>query len=70
MSAMVVFRCPTNGHEVESGILTDEHSFHEIQRKEFVKKCPECGREHRWFVAEGQLALSSEPRLPQVMRIH
>jgi predicted RNA-binding Zn-ribbon protein involved in translation (DUF1610 family) len=73
MSTMVVFRCPTTGHEIMSGILTDADSFQNIQKEEFAMKCPECGERHRWFVAEGQLALSDRPQkavLPQFARIH
>lgn len=57
MSTMVVFKCPNNGHDVSSGILTDEQSFASMLSKKVEVRCPECGEMHRWWMAEGQLGL-------------
>ncbi len=70
MSTMVVFKCPKNGHAVNSVILTDAVSFAAMLRKEVELRCPECGTIHRWWMAEGQLSLhDSAARWPVAARV-
>jgi predicted RNA-binding Zn-ribbon protein involved in translation (DUF1610 family) len=70
MSTMIVFLCPTNGHEVQSGVLTDAWSFREIRDRAVTMTCPECGQKHTWRCNEGKLSLHEEVALPKFVRIH
>jgi hypothetical protein len=69
MSSMIVFTCPETGHDVSSGVLTDEHTFSNLPRHEMVVRCKECGGEHRWWVADGKLGKVKDARLPVPVRI-
>lgn len=55
MSSMIMFTCPTTGHDVRSGVLTDERTFSQLPRHGMVVQCNGCGGECRWCVAEGKL---------------
>jgi hypothetical protein len=69
MSSMIVFTCPKTGHDVSSGVLTDERTFSRLPRHEMIVRCKECGGEHRWWVAEGRLGKVEEVRWPVPARI-
>ena len=69
MSAMIVFTCPNTGHDVSSGILTDELSFKVLPRRKMSVHCSECGAEHQWWVAEDKLGPLEDVRWPVPARI-
>ena len=69
MSAMIVFTCPRTGHDVSSGVLTDEGSFAKLPRYKMAVRCKECGGEHEWWVAEGKFGPLQDVRWPVPVRI-
>jgi hypothetical protein len=70
MSWMIVFTCPKTGHDVKSGILTDEHTFAGLPLQKVKVQCHECGAVHEWFVGQGQLSLvDTEARWPVPARV-
>ena len=45
---VLVFRCPTTGKEVLTGIETDKESFAKIESFPGSIRCRVCGERHPW----------------------
>ncbi len=52
----LVFRCPTTGHAIETGIEMDLQTFRRLGQLSARLRCRSCGRPHELKVADGCLA--------------
>jgi hypothetical protein len=53
--------CPVTGRAVSTAIETEANSFRRLPSVTAHMRCPACGRDHEWSVADAWL--SGEPRL-------
>ena len=54
MSALV-FKCPSTGRDIVSGINTDLESLSHVQQLPVSLFCPNCGKVHRLAAKDGRL---------------
>ena len=57
---VLVFVCPTSGHEVSTGLEIDPESYRDLPRVLADIKCPDCGLMHNLYQVEARLADDSE----------
>ena len=49
------FTCPNTGSSVDVGIESDVGTLLRIRLKHVTAKCPACGEDHNWPVADARL---------------
>jgi hypothetical protein len=54
MSALV-FKCPSTGRDIISGINTDVESLSHVRQLPVSLFCPNCGKVHRLAAKDGRL---------------
>jgi len=64
MSVLVVFTCPTTGHDVPVAVLQHGELLGEMGSKEITVSCLECSQDHRWRFKDGRLAFSDGTATP------
>jgi hypothetical protein len=52
---VLVFVCPTSGHEVVTGLEIDPASYKGLQKESAEIKCSDCGHTHNLFQIEARL---------------
>lgn len=52
----LIFRCPSTGKPVDSGIETEIGTLLRIRRAMARSRCPACGEIHEWPVRDAYLA--------------
>jgi hypothetical protein len=58
MASMVVIKCPETHEEAATGITTDLLHFHKLpDRQSVLRRCPACGKQHRWSKADAYLSI-------------
>jgi hypothetical protein len=67
----VMVRCPTTGHDIPTGIVTDRESFAATPVFFARVRCPICRTEHEWFAKEAWVcdadpAPRPRPRLAEI----
>ena len=67
----VMVRCPTTGHDIPTGIVTDRKSFAATPVFFARVRCPICRAEHEWFAREAWVcdadpAPRPHPRLAKI----
>jgi predicted RNA-binding Zn-ribbon protein involved in translation (DUF1610 family) len=51
----LVFKCPSTGRDIISGINTDRESLSHVQQLPVSLFCPNCGKVHRLVAKDGRL---------------
>jgi hypothetical protein len=59
---IVMIGCPRTGHDVATGIETDEESFKNLPDVVSYTRCPHCEIDHAWWPDEAWLT----DKLPRV----
>jgi hypothetical protein len=52
---VLVFICPTSGHEVATGLEIDPASYKRLQKESTEIRCSDCGQTHNLFQIEARL---------------
>ena len=50
------FVCPDTGREIDVGIESELETLLRIRENMVQARCPACGKQHEWQVAEAMLA--------------
>ena len=49
------FHCPKTGEAIDVGIESELDTLLRIRDKRVLARCPRCGEQHQWRVADAQL---------------
>jgi hypothetical protein len=66
--AELIFRCPTSGIDIETGIETDPDTRSQIRLFRLRLLCPACGESHEFGIGEARtdsLSASAKAVLPE-----
>ena len=50
------FTCPKTGKTIDTGIVSELDTLLRIRSDHVRLRCPVCGQEHEWRVADAQLS--------------
>jgi predicted RNA-binding Zn-ribbon protein involved in translation (DUF1610 family) len=49
------FSCPMTGQSIDVGIESDVSTLLRIRMKNVTARCPACGEQHEWPIADARL---------------